>query len=183
MAWTAPLTWTANQVLTAAQLNTHLRDNMKETEAYKATGGGGYFVATGVNAIAERQGAHAETAASSTTTSTVYTATLADGITTSVSVNHGTQALVVWSAQLKNSATNNLCMVSVNVSGSTSVTESDNYAVYRKIADGGASYPVQVMHHLWMVGMTPGTSTWKLMYKTPGGTATFQSRRIAVLPY
>lgn len=30
MAWTAPATWTAGQVLTAAQLNTQVRDNLVE---------------------------------------------------------------------------------------------------------------------------------------------------------
>lgn len=30
MSWTAPLTWIANQIVTAAQLNTHVRDNLIE---------------------------------------------------------------------------------------------------------------------------------------------------------
>lgn len=30
MSWSSPLTWLANQVVTAAQLNTHLRDNLNE---------------------------------------------------------------------------------------------------------------------------------------------------------
>ena len=28
MAWTVPLTWTAGQLVTAAQMNTHVRDNL-----------------------------------------------------------------------------------------------------------------------------------------------------------
>lgn len=31
MAWTSPLTWVAGQVLTAAQMNTHVRDNLRVT--------------------------------------------------------------------------------------------------------------------------------------------------------
>lgn len=30
MAWTSPLTWVAGQVVTAAQLNTHVRDNLND---------------------------------------------------------------------------------------------------------------------------------------------------------
>ena len=34
MAWTAPLTWVADAILTAAQLNTHVRDNLEFLKAY-----------------------------------------------------------------------------------------------------------------------------------------------------
>lgn len=40
MAWTAPRTWVTGEVVTASQLNTHLRDNLNSTEhrlAYKAS--------------------------------------------------------------------------------------------------------------------------------------------------
>lgn len=37
MAWTAPMTASANGTLTAAQFNTHVRDNLLETETAKAT--------------------------------------------------------------------------------------------------------------------------------------------------
>ena len=46
MAWTSPKTFTANSVLTASELNTHLRDNLKAatewtayTPTWTATGG------------------------------------------------------------------------------------------------------------------------------------------------
>ena len=54
MAWSAPMTAVANTVFTAAQFNQHVRDNLNETAPAKATASGGYFVATGVNAIAQR---------------------------------------------------------------------------------------------------------------------------------
>lgn len=43
MAWIAPQTWVAETVVTAAQMNESLRDNMLETEAAKATTAGGIF--------------------------------------------------------------------------------------------------------------------------------------------
>lgn len=50
MAWTAPKTWT-NAVLTAAELNTHVRDNLNETAPGKVTTAGDIVYATGANTI------------------------------------------------------------------------------------------------------------------------------------
>lgn len=51
MAWTTPRTWVANDVLTAAQLNTDVRDNMNETAVAKVTTAEDILVATGANAL------------------------------------------------------------------------------------------------------------------------------------
>src|SRR3546814_19340432 len=73
MAWTAPMTAVANTVFTAAQFNQHVRDNLNETAPAKATAAGGYFVATGVNAIAQRIADGNTDTNTGTTTSTTYT--------------------------------------------------------------------------------------------------------------
>lgn len=52
MSWTNPLTWAVGQLVTAAQLNTHLRDNMLETAAAKVTTAGDIVYATAANALA-----------------------------------------------------------------------------------------------------------------------------------
>lgn len=51
MAWTNPRTWLA-EVLTAALLNTHLRDNLLETAVAKVTTANDIVRATGANALA-----------------------------------------------------------------------------------------------------------------------------------
>jgi hypothetical protein len=51
MAWTAPRTWVSGETLTAALLNTHLRDNISETASAKAAAAGDIFVATAANAL------------------------------------------------------------------------------------------------------------------------------------
>ena len=51
MVWSAPATWTVGQVVTAANLNTHLRDNLLETAPAKVTTDGDIVVATGANAL------------------------------------------------------------------------------------------------------------------------------------
>lgn len=52
MAWTAPRTWVTGETVTAALLNTHVRDNLLETAPAKVTTAGDTVYATGANAIA-----------------------------------------------------------------------------------------------------------------------------------
>lgn len=52
MAWTAPRTWTTGELVTAALLNTHVRDNLLESAAAKVTTAGDLVYATGANALA-----------------------------------------------------------------------------------------------------------------------------------
>ena len=52
MAWTAPRTWAAGEVVTAALLNTHVRDDLLETAPAKVTTKGDLVAATGANALA-----------------------------------------------------------------------------------------------------------------------------------
>lgn len=52
MAWTAPRTWVTGEVVTAALLNAHLRDNLLETPTAKVTTAGDIVYATGANAMA-----------------------------------------------------------------------------------------------------------------------------------
>lgn len=52
MAWSSPRTWVALEVLTAALLNTHLRDNLLEAAPAKVTTAGDLVYATGANALA-----------------------------------------------------------------------------------------------------------------------------------
>ena len=51
MAWTAPRTWTTNEVVSKAIMDAHVRDNLLETAPAKATAAGELFEATGANAI------------------------------------------------------------------------------------------------------------------------------------
>lgn len=51
-SWTAPRTWVASAILTAAQLNTHLRDNLLETLVAKVTTAGDIGYATAATTLA-----------------------------------------------------------------------------------------------------------------------------------
>jgi hypothetical protein len=52
MVWTAPKTWTIGEVLTAANMNAQLRDNLLETMVAKVTTAGDIVYATAANALA-----------------------------------------------------------------------------------------------------------------------------------
>ena len=53
MAWTSPRTWTTAEIVTAAFMNAHVRDNFLETAPSKAAAAGDMFYATGANALAK----------------------------------------------------------------------------------------------------------------------------------
>lgn len=54
MTWTAPITWTTGQVVTAAQMNAQVRDNMLETAAATAAAAGDIVYADAVNSMGSR---------------------------------------------------------------------------------------------------------------------------------
>ena len=51
MAWTTPRTWTTGEIVTAAYMNTHIRDNLLETAPAKVTTTGDLIVGNGSNAL------------------------------------------------------------------------------------------------------------------------------------
>jgi hypothetical protein len=180
MAWTTPMTAVANGTAwTAAQWNTHVRDNLNETTPGKATAtAGGWFVSTAANAIAERTISAATVLTNETRTLTSY-----GDLTTvgpSVTVTTGTSALVWINAQCFNSTSNAGCWFSFTVSGASSVAASDTWA---GLTDGVTLNDVNRfgVPHL-ITGLTAGSNTFKMQYKVDAGTGNFQRREIVVIP-
>lgn len=177
MAWTSPMTFTANTTLTAAQLNTYLRDNMNETAAAKATATGNIFVATGANAIAERTITGGSVAVSESTASTSYTDLATVGPT--VTATTGTKALVFWHAFFSNSLIDTATWCSVEVTGASSSSASDVRAL---MVDGvAAGNACEASMFELYDGLTPGSNTFTMKYRVTGGTGTWNWRRIAVV--
>ena len=182
MAWSAPFTAVANTVFTAAQFNQYVRDNLNETAPAKATASGGYFVATGVNAIAERIADGSTDLNTGTTTSTTYAdldSPAAPG--PSVTVTTGTMALVVVHGQFENSGVDSARMA-YDVSGATTIAGADNRGVGVFGVAGVNTTTGTAVLHFGGVSLTPGSNTFTAKYRVSGGTGTFASRRIAVLP-
>lgn len=193
MAWTTPLTAVANATFTAAQYNTHARDNFNEMEAAKATGAwsasGSYadcmFHATGANAIALRQWRSnivQKTGQGESSTSTSYTDVRTLG--PSVTVTTGVQALVFFGAILGNSSANAAAYASVAVSGASTVAADDDWALEMDghTAYAGSNDDNALRRSQWKLftGLTVGSNTFTMKYRVASGTGRFNYRHIAV---
>lgn len=177
MTWTAPMTAIAGSVFTAAQYNTFIRDNMVECPAAKALTPGGYFVTSDTNQVTERVTAEATVAASGSTTATTY-GVLDTGSGPTVTVTTGNAALVWVTCDLSCGTAGQTARATFNVSGATTIAESDTLAV-RNTTNAALSGSVPNK-----VALTPGSNTFTVTYRTSGAsTSTFVNRRILVLPY
>lgn len=182
MAWTSPKTFAANAVLTAAELNTHLRDNLNETAVAKSTTAGQYPVATAANALAMRMAATANNITSDTTTSTSY-GDLASTAGPSVTVTTGTMALVTVGARIACSAAGNFAYMSFEVSGATTRAASNDESINIR-QNNGSTELVRASAVTLVTGLTPGSNTFKSVYRVSGpATGTYESRNIIVQPY
>jgi hypothetical protein len=167
----------AKETITAALLNTHLRDNMLETEAAKATGGGLFFGAA-LNSIVERKPAyHQVLAAVNRTGATTYA-----GTQPSVTVSTSDRALVFWSADFENNTANVNTWSSINVTGASTIAASDDYSCVD--SSTAAARNNQRMQHHFYTSLTPGSNTFAMQYRVSnaGSTGTWNNRRLLVIP-
>jgi hypothetical protein len=180
MAWTSPRTWIAGETLTATLLNTHLRDNMLETEASLATGNG-YFVGAALNDLVERKPKQSIVTGSTSTSSTTFT-----GSSPAVTVTTSDRALVLWSADFENNTGGGSgglgnTWMSIAVSGATTDAASDAHSVVGQ--DTTANRNRQYMRHKFYVALTPGSNTFTCQYRVTGAcTGTWANRRLVVFP-
>lgn len=177
MAWTAPMTAIAGAVFTAAQFNTFLRDNLNECPAAKAATPGAHFAVSATNQVAERVVTEATVTTSGSTTATTY-GVLDTGSGPAVTVTTGNSALVWVTCDLSCGTAGQTARATFNVSGSTTIAESDSLAV-RNTTNAALSGSVPSK-----VALTPGSNTFTVTYRTSGAsTSTFVNRRILVIPY
>lgn len=180
MAWTAPMTAVANALWTAAQWNAHVRDNLAETMAGKASANSSrWFVATGANAIAERVIDSATVGTSQTTTSTSY-ADLAT-VGPAVTVTTGTKALVFTTAGTSNSGTNNATYFSYAVSSATTIAASDTWAGRLDGVVSGNANKFSSVH--FVTNLNAGSNTFTMRYRVAAGTGTYYGRGITVVSF
>jgi hypothetical protein len=166
------MTAVAGSVFTAAQYNQSVRDNLNETAPAKVTTAGQIIVATGANSIAARTLQAAVVDTSETTTSSSYTTLATPGPT--VTVTSADQAIVALFSLCGSSSAGNFASMGYTVSGASTSAASIN----RSIA-GDSQQAGGVMLH---TGLTPGSNTFTSVYRAAAGTATFQYRKILVIP-
>lgn len=197
MAWTVPMTFVDGAVLTASQMNTHLRDNLMETMPAKCTQASQYFVGAGANRIIARKAAKNTVNTQETTDSSSYTDLATIG--PSVTIETGTSVQLFYGCQMKLSQVNQTGYASVRVTsagtdadatvqGNTSnsgnsIEPDDSYSV---VCDGTFSTVgdelCTSLHMTFLDTLTPGLNTFTMQYRSGrGGSITFFRRRISVM--
>lgn len=180
MAWTAPMTFVANTVLTAAQLNTHLRDNLLETAPAKATTQGGFFVATGGHAIAQRMFLNNVVSGDFATTSTSWVDGNPPGPT--ITMETGERAFLAFGCRgYSTDSLNDIGSMGIEVSGATSQAASTATAYRWSGALASPSRQSQASQSIVFADLTPGINTFTVKYQSSGGDCHFVNRRLMVL--
>lgn len=171
------MTAVANAAFTAAQFNAHVRDNLNETAVAKATTAGRWFVATGANSLAERAISAATVDTAETTASSSFADLTTDG--PAVTVTTGTTALVSMSCQIANNTAGGVGVTGFAVSGASAVAASDTTGL--NFESSAASDQARFGAFQLVTGLTAGSNTFKLRYRTLTGTGTFSRRQIGVM--
>lgn len=181
MAWNAPITFVDASVLTAAQLNAQLRDNMMEQAANKVTTYMSYVVSAGPNQLVERRPKKNTILDIGQTTNTSYTDLDTGGVGPVVNITTGTQALVLWSCGMWNSNNGISSFMAIDVSGATTIGPDSNNAL--RFMNNNA-YVANAGQFKYYDTLTPGVNTFTAKYAVGGAsTGTFRRRRIFVYPF
>jgi len=171
-----------NTVLTAAQWNAQVRDNLLESATAKVTGTGQLVVTAGPNQLIARQPLNAFISTSEATTSTSF-----GDLTTigpAVTVTTGVSAIVFIVAQLTQVNFQMYALASYEVSGATSQPANSGTSINFRSSRGN-TFPqlFRACYADYNYQLTPGVNTFTMKYAAGGGgTATFASRSLFVIP-
>jgi hypothetical protein len=202
MAWSAPKTYTAGAVLTAAELNQYQRDNLLETSPATATTAGDIVYADAANSMGSRLALGAAgtlmvsdgtdpqwrtiksvsglPTATTTSTSYISFASWTGGSTISTTATTGTKALVFMTARVSNSTAGSSVFLGFEVSGATTLAFSDNRAGrYESSVANDVANPA-VMED---VTLTAGSNTFTAGGRVDGNTGTATKIDMIVIPY
>jgi hypothetical protein len=210
MVWTQPMTFTAGSVLTAAQLNLHLRDNLMASEAATVTEDHDFVISAGYHQLARRKVADHLITTGEATSSTDYADLATTGPTVTVETTN--RAWVIMTAHMQcNDALSQIYMSYAierpegvkNADGVLVATpeDSEEQASDSETGDAGSRDP----HDNWALAhdglstagsfrrsyvdfisanLTPGLNTFTCKYRvaSSGVVGTFTNRQIIVIP-
>lgn len=193
MAWTVPITFVPGTVLTASQLNIHVRDNLNEMAPARASAANSIFVTTGKHQIREQfpQFDFYEGSASSTTEQTtshdfVDLKFVGPDVTTHVTFG----ALVSLSVRVNNTAANAFCIVSFGVTKVPNNDDLDAEEIHPPSDERSLLFETAVANQDQAGGYTtligvpePGDYTFTMKYRVTAGTGTFYRRWLSVIPF
>lgn len=121
--------------------------------------------------------AYAYVATQETTTSATYV-----GLTTplAVTVTTGTKALVIVSAEFRNGSAANAGYSSYAVSGATTIAASDQRCIHTYLGSA-TNFQSRTSAASLLTGLTAGSNTFTVQYKTDAGTGSWLQRDITVI--
>ena len=206
MAWTAPRTWVTGETVTAALMNSAIKNNFLETSAATVTTAGDLAYADAANSMGSRLAiGAANTHLVSTGSAPVWrgiatdvdTGSGTDGATSYVSlfgaggwgfaaeievtVTTGTEALILFKAQLADTTGGALIHLSYAVSGATTVAASDNHSI--SYEPSNANDRAEFAGFDLRTGLTAGSNTFTLEGRVSSGTGTIVRPEIAVIAF
>lgn len=163
MAWTAPRTWTTGEVVTAALLNTHLRDNQIDLD--RRTSPVGAVVST-----------------SQTTTATAYSDLATAGPAVTVTIGSTGKALLAMHAGLANATAGLASFMGFAISGATTLAASDTTAI--GFTSATSAVGIRCGSTLVVPALLAGSTTFTAKYRMDPGTGpmTGVDRRLALTP-
>lgn len=175
MVWSNPPVSVSNSLLTAAYLNTYLRDNLLQFMSEKAATAGNTFSVAGVNDIRVVTESTDVINTSQTTGSTTYTDLATVGPT--VSLTTATVAFCLITGELTGSGSGS-AYISVDISGATSLGPDDSRALINQ-----GTNTKQFSINIPFSGLTSGSNTFRLKYRSSTGTSTFANRQLTVISF
>lgn len=182
MAWTAPRTWVTGETVTAALLNTHLRDNLN---VFTTGSDGDYFV-TQSSAPETREILSTENNASAFTfTNTSYLDLDAvtggtAGTACSVSISAGAKALVFWRCNMSNDTSGSTVYLSPRVSNSTTLAASDQRAISFESSQANDKMQAGSAR---LFTVNSGTNNFELQARVDGGTGAMNRTELIVMAF
>ena len=172
-----------NQTFTAAEWNTHIRDNFAELENTHAQTAGRYIMSKGANDLAQRAMFVEYVTNTQSTTSTSYTDLATTGPT--ITVGTGTTAVLFWMCALGNDTANAEAYCSLAVEGDSAVAASDAWAIKTDGIAGaissGSDNVIRMGGFHRFTGLTAGNNTFKLKYRVSAGTGRFGVRTLSIM--
>lgn len=179
MAWTDPITFRNGDPLTAAQLNTFIRDNMNETATAKATTAGRFIAVSGLNQVTERQWARGYESEEIFVDGMFPRAENEEGdiYGPTATVETSGLLLILFDSRISMSAGDGNAIYAPSINGS--MPDSSNYAL-RSGREGigrcGSYYVAEVDPGLATVTMTYGVSDRDSIGR-------YAQRRVTVIPF
>jgi len=180
MVWSTPMTAVTNQIFTASQFNSNVRDNLLETAVANATTAGSLFRVSGNNSITEAIPGYNEVLASESTTSTSYTNLTTVG--PQVTVTTGVSALVFMRAEIGQSVSGAGAWIGLAISGATTQAAGTLYELGHGAETSGNFYTHFDIFRV--TGLTPGSNTFTMQYKSLSSSSSCNAayRAMLVIP-